>query len=66
MFTMLGSFFKNNHNLTSITIDGCDFGDEGCRLFALALGSSANKSLKKVELENNNIAGEGAVEIIKH
>ena len=42
MFTMLGPFFRDNHNLTSIHIAGCDFGDEGGRLFALALGSSTH------------------------
>ena len=63
---MLTPFLQSNHNLTNIEINRCDFGNEVARLLALALGSCTNKSLKKVELENNNIAGEGAVEIIKH
>ena len=64
MFTMLGPFFQSNCNLTFININECNFGDEGGRLFALALGSSTNKSLKMVKLENNNIADEGMVDII--
>ena len=64
VFTMLTPFFKNNHNLTNIIINECDFGDEGGRLFALAIGSSTHKSLKKVQLENNNISAEGMVDII--
>ena len=63
-FTMLGPFFKNNHNLTNITIRGCDLVDEGCRLFALAIGSSTNKSLKRVALENTDISDEGMVDIL--
>ena len=64
VFTMLGSFFQSNHNLTNIYIRGCDFGDEGVRLFALALGSSTNKSLQNLDVQNNNIADEGMVDII--
>ena len=64
LFTMLGPFFQNNYNLTVITINECDFGDEGARLFAVALGSCKNKSLQKVELDHNNISGEGMVDII--
>ena len=64
VFTMLNPLFTNNHNLTKITVKNCDFGDEGCRLFALALGSSTNKSLETVELDSNNIAEEGMVGII--
>ena len=61
---MLGSFFINNHNLTSINIGQCDFGDEGGRLFALALGSCTHKALKDVTLWINNIEEEGMVDII--
>ena len=64
MFTMLGSFFRNNHNLTEINISACEFGDEGVRLFALAIGSSTHSSLKDLCLRNNNIAEEGMAEII--
>ena len=64
IFTMLGPFFQNNYNLTTIIIDDCVWGDEGGRLFALAIGSSTNKSLKQVDLSNNNIAEEGMVDII--
>ena len=49
-FKMLGPFFKNNHNLTRINIKECDFGDEGARLLALALGSCTHKSLQEVDL----------------
>ena len=64
MFPMLSPFLKNNHNLTNINIRDCDFGIEGARLFALALGSITNKSLQKVELEDNNISEEGMVDVI--
>ena len=64
VFTMLTPFFKDNYNLANININNCDFGNGGCRLFALALGSSTNKSLQKVELEDNNISEEGIVDII--
>ena len=64
VFTMLGPFFKNNHNLTTIIINHCVWGDEWGRLFALAIGSSTNKSLQKVELEGNNITEEGMVDIL--
>ena len=54
----------NNHNLTNNNINECNFGDEGARLFALAIGGSTNKSLQTVELENNNISEEGMVDIL--
>ena len=38
VFTMLGSFFKSNHNLTSIIIHNCGFGDEGVRLLFVCIG----------------------------
>ena len=65
VFTMLGSFFRDNHNLTKIIITDCDdLGDEWGRLFALALGSSTNKSLKKVDLQDNDISEEVMVDIV--
>ena len=64
MFTMLTPFFRHNHNLTDITINNCNFGDEWARLFALALESCTNISLKKVLLINNGISDEGMVDII--
>ena len=64
IFTMLTPFFQNNHNLTSINIRACVFGDEGYRLFALAIGSSTSKSLRKVQVENNFIVEEGMVDIM--
>ena len=64
VFTMLGPFFKSNHNLINIDINSCDFGDEGGRLFALAIGNCTHGSLQKVQLENNNISEEGMVDII--
>ena len=51
MFTMLTPFFQNNYNLTNIVINECDFGDEGCRLFALTLGTSSNRNISSVTLE---------------
>ena len=64
LFTMLTPFFQNNYNLTNITIYDCDFGDEGGRLFALAIGSCTNKSLKKLDLRENTISEEGMVDIL--
>lgn len=64
VFTMMTPFFQNNHNLNKIIINHCNFGDEGCRLLALAIGSSTNKSLKYVQLEGNDISEEGMVDII--
>ena len=64
IFTMLTPFFDNNYNLTTIIIIECVWGDEGARLFALALGSSTNKSLQNLDLQNNNIVEEGMVDII--
>ena len=64
MFTMLTPFFRNNHNLTDININNCNFGDEGARLFALALESCTNKSIKHVQLEDNNIGEQEMVDII--
>ena len=57
VFTMLGSFFQNNHNLTNIKVFNCDFGDEGCRLFALAIGS--NHNLTEINIEECNFGDEG-------
>jgi len=67
LFTILDSFFKGNSNLSKISIDECNFGEDGCRLFALALGSIGGvKSLTEVAVVNNedNIPGEGLVDII--
>ena len=61
---MLTPFFRNNYNLTNININYCDFGEEGGRLFALAIGSSTHKSLKDINLRNNDISEEGMVHII--
>jgi len=62
VFTSMDQFFKNNSQLYEISISGCNFGVEGCRSFALALGSC--KSLQTLKLENNGIADEGLVDII--
>ena len=62
IFTMLTPFLKNNTNLTSLTIEDCDFGGEGGRLLALAMG--AGKSLRDVALSNNDFVDEEMVDII--
>ena len=68
VFTMLTPFFANNHNLTSIEINNCNFGqyqlngNEGCRLFALAIG--ACKALEKVQLKCMSLADDDMVDII--
>jgi len=63
MFTMIDSFFKNNHNLTEIQLSNCNLGEDGCQLFALAIGS-CSKSLECIRITNNVIAEEGMVPII--
>jgi len=62
VFTSMDQFFKGNSQLHYISISGCNFGVEGCRSFALALGSC--KSLETLKLENNGIADKGLVYII--
>jgi len=57
IFTMLGPFFKNNDNLKVLSIEECNWGDEGSRLLALALGSCKISSLIKLFLVNNDIEG---------
>ena len=64
IFTMLGPFFENNNSLVNLTMHECHLGDDGWRLLALAIGSSTNKSLTEVILENNNISDEALVDII--
>ena len=64
IFRLLNPFFKNNHNLNEIRVDGCEVG-EGCgRQLSLALGVF-NKSLKQIGLSStppnnqNNQIGNG-------
>ena len=64
IFTMLAPFFKNNYQLAYITINQCDFEDNGANLFASALKSCTTKSLEWVDLKNNNIAEEGIANIL--
>jgi len=64
MFTMLGPFFENSPALTELFINDCQFGNDGWRLLALAIGSSKNKSLQKVTLLECNVSDEGLVDII--
>lgn len=64
VFTMLTSFFKDNHKLTHFSIDDCNFGEDGCRLFALAIGSCTERSLECIRMTNSNIAEEDIVTII--
>jgi len=63
IFTMMGQLFKNNNNLVTISMEDCNFGVEGSRVFALAL-SSCTTSLKELTLLSNNISDEGLVDII--
>ena len=64
VFTMMDPFFNINTNINHIKIDDCNFGEEGGRLFALALASSTNSSLKSFMLDNNSIEGDVLVDII--
>ena len=64
VFTMLGPFFKNNSNLSSLSVNECNFGEGECRSLALAIGSMTNKSLQAVELRDNDIADHNMVDII--
>lgn len=63
IFTMMDPFFANCC-LTYLLIHECNIGDEGCRLMALAIGSSTRKSLTEVSLAHNNISDEALVNII--
>ena len=63
MFTLMGTFFKNNKNISNLHINNCIVGVEGSRALALALGSCKNNSLIDLNLMNN-IADEGMVDII--
>jgi len=58
---MMAQFFQNNDNLKVLEIEHCNFGVEGSRALALALGSCKNSSLTKF-LVHNDI--EGMVDII--
>ena len=64
MFTMLCPFFENTQTLGHITIGGCNLGDDGWRLLALAIGSSKHKTLESVVISQNNISDEALVDII--
>ena len=64
VFTMLDPFFKNNSNFTSLVIHDCVLREGECRSLALAIGSITNKSLERVELQDNNIADHHMVDII--
>lgn len=54
---MLDPFFKNNHNLAEISVDGCEFRAGSARVLSVILGG-CNKSLKRIHLEE---MGEGLV-----
>ena len=62
MIRMLDPFLKKNHNLTRITIIGCEFGIEGRHQLLLAIGN-CNK-LKHVEITNNEMVDGQLVDII--
>ena len=65
IFYMLDSFFRNNNNLTGIEVRDCDMGVECVRQLSLALGScSNNRSLKRIELSQNQIGHVQLVDII--
>ena len=64
VFSIMGPFFENSPVLTELHIHGCHFGNDGCRLLALAIGSSKAKSLQKVTLMDCNVSDEGMVDII--
>ena len=63
MIRMLGPFLQNNHNLSRITLDECEFGIEDGRQLSLAIGS-CSKSLKHIEITNNEMVDGQLVEII--
>ena len=63
VISMLGTFFKNNHNLIEIKIEDCDLGADGIRQLSLAIGN-CNKSLSTFEFVDNEIRDEQLVDII--
>ena len=65
MFFMMDIFFKNNHNLTSITVKECTLRFEGAHRLSLAIGSFNNNSLKHIEFSDITIDDdESAINII--
>jgi len=62
MFSMLGPFFKNNHNLNKISVDECEFGAEAARQLSLAIGN-CNKSLTHFNITNNETVDGQLVQI---
>jgi len=63
-FRVLDLFFKNNHNLTDITVNNCILGNDCCRLLALAIGG-CSRSLECLRMRNDELADEDMVAIIK-
>ena len=61
---ILDSFFKNNHNLTEITVNNCLLGNDCCRLLALAIGGRSRSLGCLIMKGNNNITEEDMVPII--
>jgi Ran GTPase-activating protein (RanGAP) involved in mRNA processing and transport len=64
VFDIMNPFFKDNHNLTGISIGQCHFDSLESHFLALAIRSCTHKSLQTVILQDNNIADEGMVDII--
>jgi len=64
LFNIFGPFFENSPVLAELYMHECQFGNDGCRLLALAIGSSKTKSLQKVTLLDCNVSDEGLVDII--
>ena len=64
IFQSLRPFFDNNSNLSEIVAHQCEFGAGSAREISLAL-RSCNKSLKSVNVQNNQMGDEPLVEIIE-
>ena len=62
-FRVLESFFKNNHNLTDITINNCRFGI-GCSHSLASIIGTCSRSLELLRMRSNNINEEEFVTII--
>jgi len=63
MFYMMDTFFKNKQNLIKIRIEACELNEAGARQLSLAIGS-CNKSLKQIDIRNNEMEGGQLVDII--
>jgi hypothetical protein len=64
VFELLDQFFRNNNNLTEFEVSECLLGGEYVHWLSLALRGCNNKSLKRINLTDNEIRDGQLVDII--